>query len=200
MALPPFDPNNPTPISIGDIQTEFGGTGPRALSSYKRGGGLVPNHEQNANIPTTNSNIALSKFYGTARNFEAILIAGIGAGPSVGYIKDSIGSMNFTFVGKTADASSIEITQLCDLYSLFFVGDPQYTATIFQVPGDNRGTWWSSISVTSPSLGQRTFTRGDQGIYNQNLNVTTWGGQTPGSPDPGAFFGTETHNIVINIT
>ena len=60
-------------ISIGttagtdrSITGEFGGTEPHALSEYKRGGTFVPDGPtQNANIPTTNSDIAMSDFYGS---------------------------------------------------------------------------------------------------------------------------------------
>lgn len=55
------------PIAFSQIQTEFGGSNPIALSEYYRGGGLVtPN---NLNIPTSGS-IALSQFYGGAKLFE----------------------------------------------------------------------------------------------------------------------------------
>jgi hypothetical protein len=177
-------------IRISNIRDEFGGTGARALSSYKRGGGLVPNHEQNANIPTTNSNIALSKFYGTARNFEAILNSSVTT-DQVGYIKDSFGSMNFTFVGKTFDASSAEIIGLFD-------NTPAklgYVSTSFGVTGDQRGTWWSSIIVTSPSLGTKTISRSDTGSYSAAGDATTW--VLSGGP---AFFGTEIHNVTITMS
>lgn len=60
-------------ISIGttagtdrSITGEFGGTEPHALSEYIRGGTFVPNGPtENANIPTTNSDIAMSDFYGS---------------------------------------------------------------------------------------------------------------------------------------
>lgn len=60
-------------ISIGttagtdrSITGEFGGTSPHALSEYKRGGTFVPNGPtENADIPTTNNNIAMSDFYGS---------------------------------------------------------------------------------------------------------------------------------------
>ena len=47
-----------------DIVGEFGGTAPHSLSEYKRGGSLVPDYSSNSDIPTTNSNIQFSDFYG----------------------------------------------------------------------------------------------------------------------------------------
>ena len=60
-------------ISLGNaagtnrsISGEFGGATPHSMSEYRRGGGLVPNGPpQNNNIPTTNSNISFSNFYGS---------------------------------------------------------------------------------------------------------------------------------------
>ena len=48
-----------------DIRGEFGGSTPHSLSEYKRGGSYVPNGPtQNNNIPTSNSNIQFSDYYG----------------------------------------------------------------------------------------------------------------------------------------
>jgi len=48
-----------------DIVGEFGGSAPHSLSEYKRGGSYVPNISHNNNIPTTNSDIRFSEYYGT---------------------------------------------------------------------------------------------------------------------------------------
>ena len=48
-----------------DIRGEFGGSAPHYLSEYKRGGSYVPNISANNNIPTSNSDIRFSDFYGT---------------------------------------------------------------------------------------------------------------------------------------
>jgi len=59
MALPTSGP-----LSLGNIQTEFGGSNPIALSEYYRGGGLVPNITANNSIPTSGT-IKVGDFYGT---------------------------------------------------------------------------------------------------------------------------------------
>ena len=48
-----------------DIVGEFGGTAPHSLSEYKRNGSLVPDANANSDIPTTNSNIQFSDYYGS---------------------------------------------------------------------------------------------------------------------------------------
>ena len=60
-----------------DIVGEYGGTAPHSFSEYKRGGGEVPNITPNNGIPTTNSDISFSGFYGsTDRVAIALSISG----------------------------------------------------------------------------------------------------------------------------
>jgi hypothetical protein len=55
------------PISLGQIQTEFGGTNPTAITEYYRGGlYTTPN---NTNVPTSGT-IALSNFYSGYKGFQ----------------------------------------------------------------------------------------------------------------------------------
>jgi len=50
------------PISLQNLQDEFGGSAPISLSEYYRGGGLVPNTGINVNVPISGS-ISLQNFY-----------------------------------------------------------------------------------------------------------------------------------------
>jgi hypothetical protein len=54
-------------ISLNDLQTEFGGSNPIAISEYYRGGGLVPDVAVNANVPTSGQ-VSLSNFYGASNS------------------------------------------------------------------------------------------------------------------------------------
>ena len=74
------------PISLQDIQAEFGGSASNiALQSYYRGGGLVPDVAGNAGIPTSGA-IALQDFYGAANVFVANLtVANSGGGTNTDY-------------------------------------------------------------------------------------------------------------------
>lgn len=62
MALP-----SSGPLTLAQIQTEFGGTNPISLSEYYRNGGLVTSN--NTNVPTSGA-ISLSNFYGAVREFS----------------------------------------------------------------------------------------------------------------------------------
>jgi hypothetical protein len=56
------------PISLGNVQTEFGGTNPIAMSEYYAGGANVPSGATGTNgaIPTSGT-ISMSKFYGSVK-------------------------------------------------------------------------------------------------------------------------------------
>ena len=51
-------------ICIGDLKTEFGSSA-NCLTSYYRGGGIVPDSSTNSGVPTS-GNICLTDFYGAA--------------------------------------------------------------------------------------------------------------------------------------
>ena len=53
-------------ISLNDLQTEFGGSNPIAITEYYRGGSLVPNITVNNSVPTSGQ-ISLSNFYSAAQ-------------------------------------------------------------------------------------------------------------------------------------
>jgi len=52
-------------ISINSLVGEYGGSTPHSLSEYYRGGSLVANHSNNANVPTSGT-IQLDDFYGAS--------------------------------------------------------------------------------------------------------------------------------------
>lgn len=54
------------PISLTDIQTEFGGTNPVSLSEYYKGGAYVLTTDYAPNVPTSGA-ISLSDFYGARK-------------------------------------------------------------------------------------------------------------------------------------
>lgn len=62
-------------ISFDNIRTEFSGS-EAPISNYVKGEGLVANHAANLVIPTSNSNISLSSFYGAEKDFSCSLTEG----------------------------------------------------------------------------------------------------------------------------
>jgi hypothetical protein len=64
---------SPSPISLGQIQTEFGGVDPTAISEYYNGGTYIT-HNMNAiapNVPSSGT-IRFSNFYGSAKLFDVV--------------------------------------------------------------------------------------------------------------------------------
>lgn len=53
------------PISLDDLQTEFGGTNPIKIDEYYRGGAYVPDNATNSGVPLSGA-ISLGDFYGAA--------------------------------------------------------------------------------------------------------------------------------------
>ena len=64
-------PVSPNPISLGQIQTEFGGSNPISISEYYNGGPYIT-HTVNAYAPNVPSSgpIKFSDFYGAAKLFD----------------------------------------------------------------------------------------------------------------------------------
>ena len=58
------------PISLGQVQTEFGGSNPISISEYYRGGAYTT--ENNTTVPTGSAGvtIALSNFYSAYRGYQ----------------------------------------------------------------------------------------------------------------------------------
>lgn len=83
MALPTSGP-----ISLSDIQGEFGGSNPISLSEYYAGGGLVPSGTSGTNGPVPSSGaISLSNFYGTSSvviEFSDTGVGDIAVQPDIG--------------------------------------------------------------------------------------------------------------------
>ena len=58
MALPP----SPSQISLGDIQTEFGGSNPIGINEYYKNGGIVDSDDFAPNVPTSGQ-ISIGNFH-----------------------------------------------------------------------------------------------------------------------------------------
>lgn len=66
------------PISLADIQQEFGGTNPASLNEYYKGGAFVRDTDFAPNVPTSGT-ISLSNFYGARRTtLNTVTFTGVG--------------------------------------------------------------------------------------------------------------------------
>lgn len=87
-------------ITLGNLQTEFGGSNPVDISEYYRGGGLVPNVSVNANVPTSGQ-ISLSNFYGASNSDPNPDAFNIGNISFIGFDDDQANSNQVTISGIT---------------------------------------------------------------------------------------------------
>lgn len=79
------------PISLSQLQTEFGGINPISLSEYYRSGANVPNGAQNFGVPTSGA-IRTSNFRSTSKTV-VVTYEIIGGGGAGGYgLEDGSGS------------------------------------------------------------------------------------------------------------
>jgi hypothetical protein len=93
------------PLKFSEIQTEFGGADPIALSEYYAGGANVPSSTSGTNgaVPTSGA-ISVSKFYGTSDiSVTASNVSGSAGGfAASGNVSTSGSSPNTTVTGGTA--------------------------------------------------------------------------------------------------
>lgn len=58
------------PITLAQVQSEFGGAAPISISEYYRNGPFTPDHSGNLSVPTGGT-IRLGNFYSTLRGYKA---------------------------------------------------------------------------------------------------------------------------------
>ena len=102
-------------ISINSLVGEYGGSAPHSLSEYYKGGGLVANHANNPNVPTSGT-ISLSNFYGASNtppydNTYSINGASgtrgviLGSGTNYGWAASASGGYGGTTYGSSGSAN-----------------------------------------------------------------------------------------------
>jgi hypothetical protein len=93
------------PVTLSQLQIEFGGTDPVSMNEYYRGGAFVPNSVRNASIPTSGA-INLEQFRGTSKT-ATVTYAIIGGGGAGGFGVSDEGENNRGTFGASGGNSSI---------------------------------------------------------------------------------------------
>jgi hypothetical protein len=94
-------PVSPNPISLGQIQTEFGGSDPISISEYYNGGPYIT-HTVNALAPNVPSSgpIKFSDFYGAAKLFDVnFAISRSAANVNSFYFSSALGTVTASLPG-----------------------------------------------------------------------------------------------------
>ena len=93
------------PVTLAQLQIEFGGTDPVSMNEYYRGGAFVPNSVRNASIPTSGA-INLEQFRGSSKT-ATVTYAIIGGGGAGGFGVGDDGEANRGTFGVSGGNSSI---------------------------------------------------------------------------------------------
>jgi len=187
-----------TPLSLNNIVTEFGGTGDHALSEYYRGGGFIPSHSANLNIPGNSiAGLAISQFSGAELNFTATVTVGNnGGGLSLGqygYENGAFGSISRDVVGITRLFTNT--TPIIRLYE--FGSFNGFFITYYLLLEFNGNVTFSTLGYhffSSVTVNGTTFNRVDaasnpNGIYSGGATGWDWisGASSRGFPTSGSY-------------
>ena len=169
------------PISLGQLQTEFGGSDPTGMSEYYRGGNEVPDTGATLNIPTTGNPLSLSNFYGT----QDVQFRNV----SFSFYKDtnqSSSGVGLTTASSTAAPSSFNTTTRQRFYQPVFRAGTNFITSLTFGLGYNEdcstqadtivfygGT--DSSNVTSPVYRWNTFQSNQGGGHTYTLTFNANG-------------------------
>lgn len=104
-------PVSPNPISLGQIQTEFGGSNPISISEYYNGGSYIT-HTVNAIAPNVPSSgpIKFSDFYGAAKLFDVnFYISRDSNFNNKYYFNNAVGTAEISLPGATLQNTTITL-------------------------------------------------------------------------------------------
>ena len=167
-------------VSLGDLQTEFGGTPPTEMEEYYRGN-EVPNALENQNVPTAGT-IKLSDFYGS-QNITYLLSLSFDTTPTSVVIGSVQLQQGFN------SSANIFMPNYVNKVSVVVVGAGGGGAAAkgnsggyvnSNAPGGGGGAlaWANDISVSNSLLYSVSVGAGGaRGVYNRN-----YAGSTIGSP------------------
>ena len=181
-------------ITLSNIASEMGGSTPHSLSEYYKNGGLVGNHSNNPNVPTSGT-ISFSNFYG-ANNTAPIVVDSTGVfvfDTNTGKLLTARGFMNGNsgtwtgFDGNSSTHGSATNDSYADsngnsytMTTIFSSSD--ITAGRMAFSGDQTASskLGTSFTVTLSGANSLNFTA-SSGTYNSSHNetffltqLTTW--------------------------
>lgn len=167
-----------TNVSLGSIQTEFGGSAPISINEYYRGGTYVPigTTSSYGTIPTSGQ-IDFGVFRGTSKGLDSQVV-------TVGYASDptfySYGSEP-GYYGSISDGTSniYSGASILALNYFYYYGNelvPTFDSVIFIVSGNSPNSGWSTMSINGINFSRSGATY----YYDSGQNKTSWYWNTPG--------------------
>ena len=176
-------------ISINDLVGEYGGSAPHSMNEYYKGGGLVGNHSNNPNVPTSGT-ISLNNFYGANNtapvvtdNQVTINLTGSYAVPGAKFGNVQYG-VNPPFMGNFSDASFTNAagTATYTMTAIYQDFTSIISNSYVRVTGNFQGVTWASAfgysNMDFSSGGTTYVTLGGNivvnGVYVSSSNQTSW--------------------------
>jgi hypothetical protein len=126
------------PVTLAQLQIEFGGTDPVSLDEYYRGGAFVPNTTRNASIPTSGA-INLEEFRGSSKT-ATVTYAIIGGGGGGGAGRDDDGGAGYGLYATSGGNSSISGTGVQTITAAGGSGGFSFAFVFSAPPSDGEST------------------------------------------------------------
>jgi len=126
------------PVTLAQLQIEFGGTDPVSMDEYYRGGAFVPNTTRNASIPTSGA-INLEEFRGSSKT-ATVTYAIIGGGGGGGAGRDDDGGAGYGLYATSGGNSSISGTGVQTITAAGGSGGFSFAFVFSAPPSDGEST------------------------------------------------------------
>jgi hypothetical protein len=126
------------PVTLAQLQIEFGGTDPVSLDEYYRGGAFVPNTTRNVAIPTSGA-IGLEQFRGSSKT-ATVTYAIIGGGGGGGAGRDDDGGAGYGLYATSGGNSSISGTGVQTITAAGGQGGYSFAFVYFDPPSNGEST------------------------------------------------------------
>ena len=164
MALPTSGP-----LSLADIQGEFGGANPISLSEYYAGNGLVAPGTTGTYgpVPSIGSPISIQNFYGTAATGPLSIIIDpsaltnifsgsgfVNSDPATGIASGGSGGYSYAWTFVSGDTYTINFPSAATTTFFTFLSEGQYKLGNYRctVTDSSSATAYADISVTLESF------------------------------------------------
>lgn len=175
-------------IAITDIQTFFGGGGTNiAISSYYKGGGLVPNIAGNSGVPTSGV-ISLSNFYGAVKTSSSTLPIKVGSGTfstkgggslATGLVANTLVSGTQvrgncspnSFTSSNSSVPSFTNQLLMCYYKVVTPGSTNTFVVQTRYGYSNADSYWSTIAISNTTV-TNTFSRSLANLFTASVTFT----------------------------
>lgn len=165
------------PLSLNDIQTEFGGTNPISINEYYAGGSFVPAGTSGTNGPVPSSGtISISNFYGTTK--VVISISNQNIIDATGGARSATAGYRLTSGGQAQSLVNVTFTNLeqwCTPTSEAGNYEARVTVNVGSLSSGTTGTW---VALSTTQTWTRTAAINDSQLCEFLIEIRRTGTTT----------------------